>query len=208
MVSAGKAVVGLILVFVYHIPRLIYLALLASYAGAFGRQRNLTANAAEHLSRAKRLLCGGRNSELLYAALEIRFALERMLQHEQAMSEGVSQRMRKEPNPTKKLKSLRRIDPDSAHPHQFIMVGRAGERLKIGEYKPLDQARVEEMHGRLGDLLHPKVGLRLGISDDPWYSDTRDFLIGAAEYLRERYEGNTPFFTFSGLDHIEVMRSD
>jgi hypothetical protein len=179
----------------------------ASYAGVFNNERNLTANPAEHLKRAKQILARGWNSELLYAALEIRFALERMLQHELSMAEDVSRRMAKEPSPTKQLRAMRRIDPHSAHPHEFFMVGKNGERLKVGDYKPLDQARVDTMHGRLGDLLHPKVGLLLGIPDDPWYAETRKFLKGSASYLTERYDGNTPFFTFSGLDHIDVVRS-
>jgi len=62
------------------------------------------------------------------------------------------------------------------------------------------------MHSRLGDLLHPKRGLKLGIADDPWYSETRNFLNETAEYLMERYKGNTPFFTFVEIEQVEMIR--
>jgi hypothetical protein len=203
-----RALVGLALIFVYHIPRLLYRVLLVSYAYVFNNPHNLTANPAEHLKRAQRLLRDGRNSELLYAALELRFALERMLDHEILMSEQVSKRMLDETDPTKKLKNLRRFDPNSEYAHDIYFSNtKTGERFKWGDYKPLDSPRIRELHGRLGDLLHPKRGLRLGVKDDPWYTETRSFLQESASYLSERYEGNTPFFAFEGIDHIEMVRA-
>ena len=98
------------------------------------------------------------------------------------------------------------ITPD---PHEiYLVIRETGERIKWGEYKPLDKARVAELQGRLGNLLHPKRGLSRGISNDPWYTNTHAFLRESAEYLAERYEGNTPFFTLSGIDHIELVRAD
>ncbi len=205
--NALKAIAGLILIFAYHIPRLIYILLLASYAYVFNNPHNLTANPEEHLKRALRLLRGGRNSELLYAALELRFALERMADHQLAMADAASRRMLDQTDPQKKIRSLNRLDSDSRYPHQICFVNpETGQRVKWGEYRPLDEARVGAIKGRLGDLLHPKRGLLLGISDDPWYTNTRRFLEDTAEYLLERYKDNTPFFALSGSEGVEMLR--
>ena len=152
MKNLAKAVVGLLLVFVVHIPKLLFLALLISYAAVFENRPTLTADPAEHLKRARKILRRGRLSELLYAAIEIRFALEQMAQRELLFAESASRRMRKEYDASKKD---------------------TGKRIKWGEYKPLDKARVAAIQGRLGDLLHPKDGLLLGVPDDPWYVEAR-----------------------------------
>lgn len=72
-----------------------------SYAAIFNKQENLTADPNEHLKRAKKLLRKNKNSLLLYAALEIRFALERMIQRELIFAEKVSKRALKEYSPIK-----------------------------------------------------------------------------------------------------------
>ena len=74
-----------------------------------------------------------------------------------------------------------------------------------GHYKAMDEKRVSEIKGRLGDLLHPKPGLHLGIADDPWYVETRTFLSEALDYLSWTYEDNTPFFAFQGVDDVEMV---
>ena len=205
--NAIKALIGLVLIFAYHIPRLAYLLLLVSYAHVFNNPHNLTADPKEHLKRAARLLRGGRNSELLYAALELRFALERMVDDELLLSEKASSRMLKEYDPEKKLRNIHRIDPDAAHAHEIYLVNTStGERVRWGDYKPLDPERLATIKGQLGDLLHPKRGLHLGIGHDPWYTRSRAFLQETSAYLGERYDGNTPFFTFAGLEHIEMVR--
>jgi hypothetical protein len=203
----AKAIIGLILVFVVHIPRLIYLALLASYAAVFANRSTLTANPAEHLRRARRILQRGHLSELLYAGLELRFALERMAQRDLLFSEMASNRILKEYDPVKKVSSLRRLASDTAFTHEIYFLNHAtGERIKWAEYKPLDKARVVAIQGRLGDLLHPKDGLLLGIPDDPWYVVTRQFLDESLEYLDRVHKDNAPFFAYEGLDQFEMVK--
>jgi hypothetical protein len=204
--SCVKALIGLVLVFVYHIPRLIFLGLLVSYAYVFNRHENLTANPREHLKRACKLL-KGQNSQLLYAALEIRFAVERMTFHELALAEKVSNKALKDNDPVKRLAALHRLDEDSKYPHAIYLVDRdSGKRYDWGQYKPLDKQRIKTIEGRLGDLLHAKQGLSLGISDDPWYTQTRQFLKETLDYLEGVIKDNTPFFAFKGLDRIEMVR--
>lgn len=70
----------------------------------------------------------------------------------------------------------------------------------------MDEERVRQIQGKLGDLLHPKVGLRLGISNDPWYTETREFLSASIDYLSTVLMNNTPFFAFEGLDFIEMVK--
>jgi hypothetical protein len=86
--------------------------------------------------------------------------------------------------------------------------GRTGDRLDWGRYKPLDFDRVKEIQGRLGDLLHPRVGLSLGVWNDPWYGSTRAFLVQTEAYLGQTLQGHTPFFAYEGLDNIEVTRDE
>jgi hypothetical protein len=203
----AKAAVGLVLVFLVHLPRFIYHILLVSYAAVFDNRPTLTAGPAEHLRRAKNILKRRRLSELLYAGVELRFALERMAQRDLLLTELASERMLKECDPSKKLANLHRIAPGAAYAHDiFLFNKKTGERLKWGEYKPLDRERVAAIKGRLGDLLHPKDGLRLGIPDDPWYIETMRFLNETAEYLSIIYKDNSSFFTYEGLDNFELVR--
>jgi hypothetical protein len=101
MIDFLKAITGLILVFIYHIPSWIYQLLLISYALVFNRIENLTADPKEHLKRVKKLLRRD-NAHILYAALEIRFSLERITQRELIFSENVTNRSLKEYQPVKK----------------------------------------------------------------------------------------------------------
>jgi len=204
-----KAAIGLVLGFIVHLPRLVYHILLLSYAAVFNNRPTLTASPAEHLRRAKMFLKRGRLSELLYAALELRFALERMAQRDLLLTELASERMIKEYDPSKKLANLYRIAPEAAYDQEiFVLNKKTGERLKWAKYKSLDRARVSEIKGKLGDLLHPKDGLRLGIPDDPWYKDTVCFLNETAQYLSMIYEDNSPFFTYEGIDNFEMVRAE
>jgi hypothetical protein len=202
-----KALMGLVLLFVVHIPRVLFLGLLISYGAVFENRPTLTANPAEHLKRARRILRRGRLSELLYAALEIRFALERMAQRELIFAEAASNRMLKEYDPVKKVASLQRLAPDAAFAHEIWFVNKTtGQRIKWAEYKPLDKTQVATIVGRLGDLLHPKEGLLLGVPDDQWYLNTRRFLEDALRYLLEVYKDNSPFFSYDGLDQFEMVK--
>jgi hypothetical protein len=209
MKDLPKALVGLLLLFVVHIPRLIFLGLMISYAAVFANRQTLTASPAEHLKRARKILRRGQLSELLYAAVEIRFALERMAQRELLFAESASKRLLKEYDPVKKVAGLQRLAPDAAFAHEIWFVNKTtGQRIKWAEYKPLDKARVAAIQGRLGDLLHPKEGLLLGVPNDPWYVETKRFLHEALEYLGDTYKDNSPFFSYEGLGQFEMVRSD
>lgn len=202
-----RAFLGLILVSIYHIPRLVYHLCLASYAYVFNNRPTLTANPAEHIARARRILKRGHLSELLYAAVELRFALERMAQKDLILASMASNKMIDQYDPVKKLSNLHTINPNSAYGHEIYIVNKAtGERFLWGNYKPLDKTRVRSIQGRLGDLLHPKDGLSLGIPDDPWYIDTKKFLIESLNYLQSICKDNTSFFTFEGVEHIEMVK--
>lgn len=201
-----RALVGLVLVFSYHIPKIICYALQRSYAQVFNDQENLTADPKVHLQRARKLL-RGHNSQLLYAALEVRFALERVLDWELVLAEKATVRSLQEYDPVKKLKALRRIDGQTAFPHKVYLVNpNTGERFEWGQYTPLDDQKVSEIKGRLGALLHPQRGLNLGISTDPWYAQTRTFLSASIGYLEDALKDNTPFFTYEGNSRIEMVR--
>jgi len=207
--NIAKATAGIVLIFIVHLPRLIYHMLLVSYAAVFNNRPTLTANSAEHLKRAKKFLKRGRLSELLYAGVELRFAVERMAQRDLLLTKLASERILKEYDPSKKLANLLRIAPEAAYAHDIFLFNRkSGERIKWAEYKPLDRARVAEIKGRLGDLLHPKDGLKLGISDDPWYKDTTRFLNETAQYLSMVYKDNTPFFAYEGIEFFEMVRAE
>ncbi|MBN1458449.1 MAG: hypothetical protein JXA57_02865 [Armatimonadetes bacterium] len=170
----------------------------------------LTANPREHIARARRILARGQLSELLYAALELRLALERITQTELVFSELASNRMLDQYSASKKVANLRKLAPESEHRHDVeIRHAVTGEWSKIGEYRPLDQQRANEINGRLGDLLHAKDGLALGMPDrEPWYRDTYVFLCETVDFLGELYEDNTQFFSYEGLEHIRLVRRD
>jgi hypothetical protein len=206
--TISKLIIGIILIFVFHIPKLIYHGLMVSYTSVFNNQQNLTADPKEHLKRANRLLKKNRNSLLLYSALELRFALERIVHNQLIFAEEVSNRMLDEYDPTKKRKNMSRIDEDSDHPHKIYLIEKdTGKRFEWGEYRPIDQKKVNEIQGRLGNLLHPKDGLKLGISDDPWYIDTRKFLEETHDYLTGITDGNEYYFSYRGLQNFDMVKS-
>jgi hypothetical protein len=201
-----KAIAGLLLVLIVHIPRLLLSLLQLSYAAVFNNRPNLTADPVEHLRRAKRLLRKRRNSLLLYAAVEVRFALERIA-HRQLYSSRISRRARQEYDPVKKVKALQRADSATRFRHRIFWVHReTGERFAWGEYKPLDLERVKLIQGRLGDLLHPKVGIPLGLADDPWYRATYEFLWDTIQYLEPIAKNNRDYFGYKDAPHHELER--
>lgn len=209
MKSIWRAIVGLLLVFVVHLPRLLWTALLLSYAAVFTNRPTLTASPAEHIKRARKILRRGRLSELLYAAIELRFALERMAQRELIFADMASNRMLKEHDPAKKLANLHRLAPQSAFNHKIYFVNKnTGERLDWAEYRPMDKVKVAEMKGRLGDILHPKDNLRLGVPNDPWYKETIRFLTDSLDYLSIMCKDNSIFFAYEGLEQFEMVRNE
>lgn len=202
-----RAFVGLILIPLYHLPRILFQLLLVSYAAVFNNRPTLTADPAEHLARAQKILNTGRLSELLYVALELRFALERMAQRDLRFAKLASNRVLDENDPVKKISNLNRLAPATQFHHEIFMVNKeTGERVRWGEYKPLNKKRVSEIEGRLGDLLHAKDGLLLGIPDDPWYKETQSFLQESSNYLQGVLKDNLFFFGHAGLDHFEMVR--
>lgn len=87
-----------------------------------------------------------------------------MAQKELILAKMASNRMLDEYEATKKVASLHRLDPNAAFTHDiFLLNKKTGERFHWGVYKPLDKAKVSKIQGRLGDLLHPKDGLLLGV---------------------------------------------
>jgi hypothetical protein len=169
----------------------------------------LTANPREHIKRARTILQRGRLSEILYAALELRFAAERIPQLELIFAESASNRMLDEYSPVKKVASLRQLAPESEFAHDVEMLNRAtGEWVKVAEYRPLDKSRISTIKGRLGALLHPRDDLMLGMPEEPWYRETYEFLCDSIDFLSDAYEGNTQFFTYEGVDHIRLRRRD
>jgi hypothetical protein len=194
--NIAKAIVGILMIFVFHLPRHIFRLLLVSYAAVFNNRPTLTANPAKHIKRAKAIL-----------RRELRFALERMAQKDLIFADRASNRMLKEYDPAKKVSNLHRLSPDAAFAHEIYLINKAtGKRHKCAEYKPLDKSRVEEIKGRLGDLLHPKEGLRLGIPDDPWYIETKRFLNDSLNYLSLIYKDNSPFFFYEGREQFEMVK--
>ena len=172
--------------------------------------RTLTASPLEHIARARAILDRGDLSELLYAALELRFALERIIQLELIFAESATNRMLDEYHPVKKLSLLRALAPETEFPHDVEMRHAiTGEWSKIGEYRPLEMKQVAFINGRLGDLLHAKDKLMLGIPErEPWYRETYVFLSETAEFLTDAYKDNTQFFSYEGLDHIRLVRQE
>jgi hypothetical protein len=208
MKNPFQALVGCLLIPVYHLPRLAYQLLLVSYAYVFNRHDNLTASPKEHINRARKLL-RGQNSQLLYAALELRFVVERMAQWDLMISTKASERVLDDPNPIKKVIALHRINPETAYKQKIYIINKTtGSRMEWGQYKPLDQTRIAQIQGRLGDLLHPKDGLPLGIWNDPWYIETRAFLKDSLDYLSYVIKDNTSFFSVSDLSNFELARAE
>jgi hypothetical protein len=178
-----------------------------SYSFVFNNHPNLTANPKEHLKRAMKMLNKKQNSLLLYIAVEIRFALERMVQQQLLFTENVSKRMLDEYNPVKKQSNIRKLEPDSEFAHNIYLVNKeTNEKILWSEYKPLNSEKIKYFQGRLGDLLHPKDGLPLGISKDKWYLETREFLLSAHKYLTENLKDNYSFFAFKGMNNFEFEK--
>ena len=204
-----RAIIGIILVFAYHLPKLIWNLAMLSYYSVFGRQDNLTANPKEHLRRAENLLNKNRNSLLLYAALEIRLAAERIIENQLMFSEKVSMNAIKKSDPVKHTQIMEKIDPDSLKEHEIrFTIKETGETIHWGNYKPVELARIKEIKNRLGDLLHAKKGIRFGIAADPWYKETREWLRESLIYLKERVKDNNYYFSLKNVENFELIKKE
>ena len=191
----------------YHLPKLILTGLRISYSTMFDKSSYMTADVKEHLKRARKILRRGLNAELLYAAVELRFAVERMIQHDTWLANGTSMRIKKNSDPVKQLKTMQSIDENSKYAHDLIWRNKeTGEVMKWGEYKPLDLDRVNQIKGRLGDMLHPGTGPRTGFAGKEWTYKMKSFLLESIEYIEDVYCDRTPFFLYEEIEQIELVR--
>jgi|WetSurMetagenome_2_1015567.scaffolds.fasta_scaffold29246_2 hypothetical protein len=204
-----KALAGLFLIFFYHIPKWLFLKLQLSYLKAFHKEKNLTADPKEHLKRAEELLKKNDNSLILYAALEIRFATERMVDSQLQFSEEASKNTLKKYDPVKKKKAMTKIDSESDCEHEIYFTNKeTGDKIKWGMYKPLELEEIRKIRDKMGDLLHPKVGLNLGIPNDTWYVETKGFLNKSLKYLRENLIDNNYYFAYKNVDQFELIKTE
>ena len=204
-----KAFVGFVLIFLYHIPRLIHAGLLVSYAYVFNNIENLTANPNEQIKRAQKLLRSRHNYVLVYAALELRFTVERMVKGQLLFKDKISNSTWKKRDPIIHAKALRENDARVDYPYEiFFLAKRINEKIPVGTYKPFPIEKVKEIDGRLGDLLHVKDGPNFGVSTDPWYKTTRSYLKETANYLQAIAEDNVQFFAYAGDENYELVVKD
>ena len=197
---------GFALIFVYHLPKFIIWLLELSYAYVFNNSSNLTADPKEHLKRARKMLRTNKNSLLLYIAVELRFALERIINFQVLLADG-SNNMLKEYDPVKKRKYISILDPVANFAHNiFYRDKETNKKYLWGVYKPIDINKVSYIKGRLGDLLHAREGIRLGVSDDNWYLETRRFLNESVKYLSNHIKNNAQYFSVKNLKSFQVEK--
>jgi len=202
--SILKYIFGFILIIVYHLPRLLLSLLLYSYNAAFKKGDNLTADPKVHLQRAKKLLMRKNNSLILYSALEIRFAAERIIDHQLSLSDKASKKVLKKYDPVKKKNRMTSIDPNSDRSQRIYFIDKeTGEKIYWGTYNNVEKKKIAEIRNKLGDLLHPTVGLNLGIANDPWYKETKQFLNDSIDYLNSRIKNNESFFLYADSENFE-----
>lgn len=140
-------------------------------------------------------------------ALELRFALERMVHIQLCFSKDASNNIMREYDPVKKQKVMEKIDSESKHAHNIYHTNKStGQKYLFSEYIPLDVKQVDFIKGRLGDLLHPKDGLLLGVSDCDWYLETRKFLEESWEYLSSIAKNNDYYFVYKNNKNFDLVR--
>ena len=100
---------------------------------------------------------------------------------------------------------MNKIDPESDADFK-IYFWDGSERILFGIYKNIPESKIKRIEGRLGDLLHMKLGLNLGIVTDPWYTDTRLFLSESAHYLLERLTDSVYYFSYKDVPNFELQR--
>jgi hypothetical protein len=167
----------------------------------------LTADPKEHLLRARILLNQKNDSFLLYSALEMRLAIERIVHNQLTLSDQHSRGTKNKNDPKRKKLVMGIIDPESNDDYDiFYTDPDSGDRVFWGTYKNIPENRIKTIEGRLGNLLHMKLGLRLGVPEDPWYADTREFLDNTCDYLIERITDSKYFFSYQGLENFELIK--
>lgn len=167
----------------------------------------LTADPKEHLRRARILLDKRDDSLLLYAALELRLAIERVVHNQLTLSVSHSKKDKKKNDPKRKKLVMNIIDPESDSDYDVYYIDPISkERVFWGTYKNISTKEVKKIEGRLGNLLHMKLGLKLGIAHDPWYRDTREYLNQVCVYLTERVNDSKFYFSFQGVENFELLK--
>jgi hypothetical protein len=165
----------------------------------------LTADPKEHIRRANTLLNQNDNSVLLYAALELRFATERIMYNQLSLSEDATKNALNNNDPKRKKLIMNKIDPESDADFK-IYLWDGTERILFGIYKSIPESKIKSIEGRLGNLLHMKLGLNLGIENDPWYRETRSFLTESASYLSERITDSLYYFSYKDVPNFELEK--
>jgi hypothetical protein len=167
----------------------------------------LTADPKEHLKRARILLELDDDSLLRYVALELRLAIERIVYNQLSLSENTTKNNKAGNDPKKKKLIMNQIDPASDWDYD-IYYKEPGTIRKIlwGTYKSIPESKVKKIEGRLGNLLHMAIDLKLGVHDDPWYIDTRIFLTETTSYLTERITDSQYYFSFTDVHNFELVR--
>lgn len=169
----------------------------------------LTADPKEHIKRAKLLLDLNNNALLLYSALELRLATERLQHNQLSLSEHATIKNKKGNDPKKKKVIMNNIDPDSDFDYKiYYHDPESRSRIYWGEYKNISTQKIKTIEGKLGNLLHMKIGLKLGNKNDPWYMDTRKFLNDTVNYLDERLTNSDYYLSFTELDNFELVKNE
>lgn len=167
----------------------------------------LTADPKEHIRRAKILLEQYDDSLLLYSALELRLAIERIAHNQLTLSEDHTMNAKGKSDPKRKKLIMKKIDPESDFDYDIFYIDpKSKQKTYWGEYKNIPEKTVKEIEGKLGNLLHMKLGLKLGIAEDPWYSETRSYLTKTLIYLKERISGSSYYFSYKDLENFEFER--
>ena len=99
------------------------------------------------------------------------------------------------------------IDPSSDHDYEIYYVDpQTSEEIFWGVYKNISEKWVKEIDGKLGNLLHMKLGLNLGIETDPWYNKTREFLEETTEFLKERTTDSVSYFSYNDSESFLLKK--
>lgn len=166
------------------------------------KSKLLTADPKEHIRRAKILLSTNNNALLLYAALELRLAIERIIHNQYTLSTDQTKGAKSKNDPKRKKLIMNKIDPESDHDYKIYFIDpENGSKIFWGIYKNIPESKVKSIEGKLGNLLHMHTGLKLGVVDDPWYSETRTFLINTSDYFFERITDSQYYFSFKDIDN-------
>jgi hypothetical protein len=167
--------------------------------------KKLTADPKENVNRALVLLKKNNNALLLYAALELRLALERAIHNQLSLSIATTLNNKGGNDPKKKKLIINCIDSESDNDFNiFYRDPITKEKLFWGTYKNIPESKLKYIEGRLGNLLHMKRGISLGVEDDYWYLETRTFLMETASYLKERLNNSLSYFAYKDVPYFEL----